>query len=289
MEKYSIKLPNVDFKFLMYKPNAKGTRIKRYVLDIKNHQKAWFKYQGTGYNVSEACSEKMSYEIAKVLGYDCAKIELAKDENMQIGVLNYLFTDTGEFIHMDAISYLNKQEKERPNFYTINNIKMVLDNIDKNLFRGFIKLMIFDALIGETDRHEENWGIKVTKYGYEFSPFYDNGCNLLREFKNEAYAHKYYDNYDKFDLYIRKSKTYIYKEDNKHRFGHFELISYLNDNYHDILIKEISNLNKLTDDLIENIVNKIPDELLTVKHKEYIIYYLKKRKEILINIIEKEV
>lgn len=144
--------------------------------------------------------------------------------------------------------------------------------------------MVFDALIGETDRHEENWGIELTKKGYKFSPFYDNGCNLLREFRNESYALKYYDNISKFEEYIYKSKTYIYKENSKQRFKHFELIEYLNHEYHNILIKEITNLKKLTDNKIEKIINKIPDELLTNKHKEYIIRYLKKRRNILLSI-----
>lgn len=275
MEKYSIKLSDNDFKFLNYISNTKGSRTKRLVIDIISKEKAWFKYQGQGYNVSEACSEKMCYEIAKVLGYNCAKIELAKDENNQIGILNYLFIDVNKITHMDAVSYLNEQENERPYFYTVSNIKRTLDNIDGKLFNGFIRLMLFDALVGETDRHEENWGVEITKDGYEFSPLYDNGCNLLREFRNEEYAAKYYDDIQRFDAYIYKSKTYIFKEDNKHRYKHFELIEYLNEEYHDILVKEIRNLNKLTDDKIENIVNKIPNELLTDKHKEYIIYYLK--------------
>lgn len=284
MEKYSIKLSDNDFKFLNYISNTKGSRTKRLAIDIISKEKAWFKYQGQGYNVSEACSEKMCYEIAKVLGYSCAKIELAKDENNQIGILNYLFIDVNKITHMDAVSYLNEQENERPYFYTVSNIKRTLDNIDGKLFNGFIRLMLFDALVGETDRHEENWGVEITKDGYEFSPLYDNGCNLLREFRNEEYAAKYYDDIQRFDAYIYKSKTYIFKEDNKHRYKHFELIEYLNEKYHDILVKEISNLNKLTDDKIENIVNKIPDELLTDKHKKYIIYYLKKRRDILLSI-----
>lgn len=284
MEKYSIKLSDNDFKFLNYISNTKGSRTKRLAIDIISKEKAWFKYQGQGYNVSEACSEKMCYEIAKVLGYNCAKIELAKDENNQIGILNYLFIDVNKITHMDAVSYLNEQENERPYFYTVSNIKRTLDNIDGKLFNGFIRLMLFDALVGETDRHEENWGVEITKDGYEFSPLYDNGCNLLREFRNEEYAAKYYDDIQRFDAYIYKSKTYIFKEDNKHRYKHFELIEYLNEEYHDILVKEIRNLNKLTDDKIENIVNKIPNELLTDKHKEYIIYYLKKRRDILLSI-----
>lgn len=107
---------------------------------------------------------------------------------------------------------------------------------------------------------------------------------MLREFKSEEYAKNYYNNIKDFDAFIYKSKTYIYKEDNKKKYKHFELIEYLNENYHDTVQKEIENLNKLTDDIIEEIVNKIPDNLLTKMHKENIIAYLKKRRDILLNI-----
>ena len=76
MEKYSIKTPKEDFRFLMDNTNAKGSRVKKLIID-NDGNKAFFKYEGKGYLVSEACSEKMSYEIAKILGYECARIELA--------------------------------------------------------------------------------------------------------------------------------------------------------------------------------------------------------------------
>ena len=145
--------------------------------------------------------------------------------------------------------------------------------------------MIFDALVGEQDRHEENWGITKSGNEYKLSPLYDNGDSLLRNFKDIIYAEAYYSGKKEFDSYINKSKTIIYKEDNKKQYKHFELIKYLNDNYTDVVQKEILNLNKLTDEIIENIVNKIPDELLTDIHKKYIIIYLKKRRDILLGIL----
>lgn len=227
----------------------------------------------------------MSYEIAKILGYDCARIELAKDSEGVLGILNYLFIDIGKTEHIDAIAYLNINKNQRPYFYTISNIKKRLDELDKRLFEDFIKVMVFDALVGEQDRHEENWGIKQIGNQYKFSPLYDNGCNLLRNFKDESYAKDYYIGKKNFDAYINKSKTIIYKEDNKTQYKHFELIEYLNENYNDIIKKEILNLNKLTNEKIEEIVEKIPEDLLTKIHKEYIIKYLKKRRDILLNII----
>lgn len=283
MKKYPIKIQDRDFKFLEIKINTKGTRAKRFAVDFRGN-KAFFKYQGNGYLVSESCSEKMCYEIAKVLGYECAKIELAKDSEGTIGVLNYLFIDIGSNEHIDAASYLNIHDNERKKFYTISNIKNTLDMFDNRLFNDFIKIMVFDALVGEQDRHEENWGIEKNGNLYRLSPLYDNGDSLLRDFRNENFAEDYYSKKKDFDAYIKKSKTIIYKEDNCKTYKHFELINYLNDNFHDIVQKEINNLNKLTDKVIEKIVNKIPDNLLTDMHKKFIILYIKKRRNILLNI-----
>lgn len=285
MEEYPIKTPKKDFHFIEKNLNAKGSRVKKLVVDEEG-QKAFFKYEGKGYLVSEACSEKMSYEIAKILNYDCARIDLAVDEKGVLGVLNYVFVDIGQTEHIDAIAYLNKQGKDRASFYTVTNIKKTLDELDKQLFEGFIKIMVFDALVGETDRHEENWGIQRIEGHYKFSPQYDNGCNLLREFKNEDFAEMYYSQRRNFDAYIRNSKTLIYKEKEKKKYKHFELIKYLDDNYHEIVKKEIVNLKKLTDEKIDLIVDKLPKELMTEKHRSYIKIYLKKRRDILIEIVD---
>lgn len=284
MRKYPIKLPPKDFKFLDKTYNTKGTREKKLVIDNRN-QLAFFKYQGKGYNVSEACSEKLCYELARVLGYDCARIELAKDSNGNLGVLNYLFVKPNSVEHTDAIDYLNIHDKDRSKFYTISNIKATLDNLDKNLFNDFLKIMLFDALVGEQDRHEENWGVKKINGRYVISPLYDNGCSLLREFKDDNFAEGYYSEKKDFDAYIKRSTTIIYKEDGKSRYKHFELIKYLNETYHSILLNEVEKLYKLKDKDIENIVNRIPNELLTDRHRAYIISYLKKRRDIIINII----
>ncbi len=47
-------------------------------------------------------------------------------------------------------------------------------HIDHSL-EYWMKLMFFDALIGNTDRHHENWGVIN---GSELSPIYDNGISL---------------------------------------------------------------------------------------------------------------
>lgn len=99
-------------------------------------------------------------------------------------------------------------------------------------------------------------------------------------------AQKYYEGIKDFDSYVRRSKTLIYKENNKEKYKHFELVQYLYDNFPMLVVPEIEKLNSLTDEIIETIVNKIPAELLTNKHKDYIILYLIKRRDILLSIIK---
>ncbi|MEI3251502.1 MAG: HipA domain-containing protein [Candidatus Gastranaerophilaceae bacterium] len=285
MRYYKIKIETKDFNFINNDTILKGARRKKLGLD-KNKKITMFKYEHENYECSEACSEKMAYEIAKVLGYKCAKIELAKDTENNIGVLNYLFSDREKSPHTDIVTYLNKESNERSEYYTVSNIKKTLDEIDKSLFQGFIRIMVFDALIGEQDRHEENWGITEKNGKYSISPLYDNGDSLLREFKNKDMLKKFQNGERDFDAYINRSKTLIYKEDKKKRYKHFELIDFLNKNYHEMVKTEIDNLNKLTDNDIDLIVNRIPSELLTNGQKEYIICYLRKRRDILLNKIK---
>lgn len=279
---YPIKKQEKDF-VLMNDFITKGTRKKKVVWDKREKQVAFFKYEE--YDCTESCSEKMAYEIAKVLEYPIARIELAEDENGVIGILNYLFVNTKEVEHIDAVSYINQNNLKREQFYTIKNIKSCLDQLDIALFNQFLKILVFDALIGETDRHEENWGILIGDEGYRISPLYDNGCNLLREFKDIKFAEKYYSGQKSFDSYIERSRSLIYNEATQKTYTHLELIKELYKECPNIIQNEIDNISKLTDNEIDRIVQSIPNYLMLDKQKEYIIKFIKRRKEKLREII----
>lgn len=292
---YKIKKVNKDFEFLEQNTrNTKGSRKKRIILDLKSLKKhklklGFFKYEK--YNCSESCSEKMAYEIAKILNKPCAEIEFAKDENGTIGIISYLFVDINNKrhakTHIDAKDFFNQNEFQRKEFCTIKNIKIFLDKFNPTLFESFLGIMVFDALVGETDRHEENWGLLKIDNKYQISPLYDSGCNLLREFKDPDNANKYYDGTKDFDKYIERSKTLIYKE-NGQRYRHMELIQELYANYPNVISREIQNLEKLTDRKVKRILKKIPKKFLEKKHKEYIYKYIIKRRNILLNMLGKE-
>lgn len=282
MNKYKVYKEKKDFARLNNNVfNTKGTRDKFVVLD-KSKNIAFFKYYK--YNCRELCSEKMCSEIAKIIGFECAKIELAQDENGKFGVLNYRFVVTAKGQeHSDILEYLTNSEENRKEFYSLNNIIKCLNNLGSDLIPKFIQIMVFDALVGETDRHEENWGITKNKGRSKISPLYDNGCNLLWQC-DDLDLLDFEKSRDNFIKFIKKSPTCIFNKQ-KHKYKHFELVTVLYEQYPIDVKKCILSLKQLSNKKIQEIVYKIPDNLLTDLHKKYIIQYLIIRRDILLDII----
>ena len=283
MFKYRILNEGKDFIFLENnRSNTKGSREKRIIIDRHNLKSGFFKYQK--YNCSEACSEKLACEIAKVLNIETAQIEFAKDEKGILGIISYLFIKDGE-THTDAKDFFNVNQFDRRKFCKISSIKIFLDSFGKNEFEKFIEIMVFDALIGESDRHEENWGLTKNINGYSLSPLYDSSCNLLRAFKNSEIARPYYNKEKNLEEYSNKSKTCIYKENLQGRYKHFELIEKLLEDYPQITKNKIKKLKKLTNLKIRIILNRLPCGIIEDMHKEYIYKYIIIRKKYLLNLL----
>lgn len=69
---------------------------------------------------------------------------------------------------------------------------------------------LFDALIGNSDRHQDNWGILIRKRKgiaqYALSPLFDNGTSLGHELLTTKVA-TWAD--DRYDFYIRRGRHHL--------------------------------------------------------------------------------
>lgn len=287
-----IKINELRFREYTSRP-TKGTRRKRILEDIKKRKSVFLKYcaeKNNEYRKStELASEKIAHEIAKKLGYKSAEIELAKDQEGKLCILNYDFLGTDQtLVEFVSEASIDPDNDDRRKKYTIQNIKNTLEKIDKKLYLEFIKLQIFDALIGEGDRHEENWGYIRSGISKDiiFAPFYDNGDSLMHNIPDEKIK-EYQNNNERFLCFINKSRTSIF-DIAGHKFKHFQLIDYLINENPSFLKTELKKINILTNDIIEEIVNGIPDEFLTHSHKSIVQQYIKIRREILIKKVMSE-
>ncbi|QDZ09089.1 hypothetical protein FPZ24_07075 [Sphingomonas panacisoli] len=84
----------------------------------------------------------------------------------------------------------------------------------------------FDALIGNTDRHQENWGLLWSNSGtvprVRFSPAFDNGTSLGHEI-TEAALPKFEDDVH-LARYVSRGRHHMKWTLSDGRLGHFEML-----------------------------------------------------------------
>jgi len=125
-----------------------------------------------------------------------------------------------------------KNLKEKRRVYTL---KVVVDSIrnyvsnhigSEKLWDQFFELLVFDALIGGTDRHYYNWGILEKADSGEFirlAPAFDNGISLL--WKMKEYRPQFMR-----DLMVRnfpKRAESMFKKINGGKYSLFEVLGEL--------------------------------------------------------------
>lgn len=157
-----------------------GTRAKRIYVDPKTEMEHFFKCSkelndGTFRYPLEFWSEIASSKIGRYLGFNILdyNIGYAPLERQPVGCLSISMVDTPEDILTEGVEYLRgfnskydpiRDEKK----YTLGFILNALNSFDlRNADLEIIEMLVFDALIGNSDRHQENWGF-ITKYKKTF-------------------------------------------------------------------------------------------------------------------------
>jgi hypothetical protein len=101
------------------------------------------------------------------------------------------------------------------------------------LLKGLVKMIVFDAIIGNDDRHFYNWGIldsiKKSKKPPKFAPLYDSARGLLWNWSDDNIAthlKNHYSNGKKIAHYILNASPRISVEGNS-TVNHFSLVGFL--------------------------------------------------------------
>ena len=154
---------------------------------------------GTGEN----WSEKASFEIANLLGTPCAQYHLATCQGVQGTISERMFPSEGGLVlanlilsrldpgYDDTLRFKQARHKLSValNFVGSSVLKPPLGSEqrfpDLSARDHFIGYLVLDALIGNTDRHHENWGIVVVPHGddnaYHLAATFDHASSLGRE------------------------------------------------------------------------------------------------------------
>lgn len=309
-----------------YATSTKGTRDKLVLLEPGTEDTYFLKFPmnkpGRDYT-PENWSEVIAYELGNYFGFDVLEYNLAAyrgkvgciSKNMVRSSANELLVEGHSILSRYDDSY-DPGDKNTYNMYTFDFVKnSIVAYGMKNYVADFIKILVFDAIIGNSDRHQSNWGIiqasvkkeerknRLTRFipfvqdvkmkvetEYRPAPIYDSGCCLGRE-HDEGKLLQMLESDEAIDKYVRKGTAELRIARDKKKCRHDELLSFIKNTDHgewrDVIETEISRVVTIYKEdeirqLIYNTDEGLPDEYkerygLTMARKEFICRVIGKR------------
>lgn len=180
-----------------------GTRSKAVVESPQNESLYFFKKSIPKYK-HEFWSEIIASEIGNVLGFNVLRYDIAYKGD-EVGCISKLMIDINFQQLTEGVNFLQgydntymPEEKESYDKYTFHFIEKALYEykLEKTI-PDLIKTIIFDCIIGNGDRHQENWGYII------------NTKVVDLKFNNKLMNSRSFKQFIKMFLFIRFIRTFI--------------------------------------------------------------------------------
>lgn len=251
---------------------------------------------------TEHVSEWLAFQLGKILGIRCAEVKLGSYHG-RMGSLSVLITDDKEehlelnegvaFIKELCPQYDAKKMIDRTSgtYYCLNQVLQATEQYLPIQF--WIEVLLFDFLIGNTDRHQSNWALLKDEAGqYQQCPLYDNGSSLCSYIEDDQIDRLFSkDTGPMRRLTDTGSRSRIRIDGSiKKEPTHKEVVRYLLDRYPRSAVPTARLfLDRLSQGKIDGLLSELPDDICSKKRKMLISYYLSEKKRILSQLLEEGV
>lgn len=184
------------------------------------------------------------------------------------------------------------RETESGRYYCFDQFLEITS--EEYFVRKWIEMILFDYLIGNTDRHQNNWAFLIKLRDkekenpqYRFCPLYDNGsslCSYVNETDIDAFLGR---DKNRFDALVdRKSRSMIRIDGfSKTRPTHREVVEYLVKQYKYAFAFSRDIIKRMGDKVITCLLNQY-SAILTENRIELIKKFLIAKVQILNDILE---
>ena len=253
-----------------------GRSEKVWLINPDTGQSGLFKYK-KDVTTTDHISECIAYQVASLIGIPCAKFELGIYCGRE-GSMSYNIIQDGNESLIEGINFINFiypnynpekfKDMKSGEMYSIEMIEKVVKGFVE--FEQFLKIPIFDYLIGNTDRHQSNWAVLWDEKMARISPLYDNSsslCAYLSAEQVKGYLGK--DSLRWRSLVETKSKSILRRTlTEEKRPTHLQVMEYIKDNYYAQTLELIEKIIEvMTEKSIHDILNQYEEELLSSSKK----------------------
>ena len=247
-------------------------------------QTEWlFKYPQP--NTGQHWAEKIAAEVASLLEIPHARVELAIFSDDK-GSATKSFADNGrELVHGNQmleweVRGYDPGKKFGQSSHTLANIWKVLDRVfitpegKRNAKVRMAKYVILDAVIGNTDRHHENWGVLRTWKGNRWvgrvAPSFDHASSLGRELLDLRRSRLLREG--RVGAYSEKGRGAVYwSEDERHGPSPLKLTRRAARDYPDLFDPGLVKLGKLDMKTINHQVGRVPSDWMSPTARDFAI------------------
>lgn len=253
----------------------------------------------------EFWSEIIASEIGNTLGLSILHYDVAWKED-RLGCLSKSMINPQIEELQEGYKWLtgfdDRYDINDKDAYTFQIIERLLTTRFKheNFIKNLIEIIVFDSIIGNEDRHQENWSIIVinklvqkntlflrketfTETSYKFAPIYDSGSSMGRELADTKVAQILTDNVQ-MEAYVNRGQSEIHWEGERGKQKHLDLIRKVSESgYRNMVTEVINSIRERYDaKAIADIINGV-DECLPERHKSLKIP--QQRKDFLIKLV----
>lgn len=232
----------------------------------------------------EHWAEKISAEVAGLLGVPHARVELAECQGGVGSITENIVPECCDLIHGNEIleSGISQNDTGELNFHrsdhTLENIWMGLNRAFESgddvseAKRQFAKYLVLDAIVGNVDRHSENWGMLrgrgETGFSRSLAPSYDHGSSLGRELSNRQRDRQLANN--RVGDYVERGRGGIFwSSADTHGPSPLQLVRLAACVYPDMLHPAVSMVESLEEKTLRGVVDRIPSYWMTPSARSF--------------------
>ena len=220
------------------------------------------------------------------MGVSHARVELAEHEGNRGSITENIVPENYDLIHGNevlesadfphAVDDLNFHRSD----HTLENIWLALDRTFESetarteVKNQFVEYLVLDAVVGNTDRHSENWGILqnqgASRRVESLAPSYDHGSSLGHEFRGEDRKRVLAEH--GVGRYAERGRGQIYWQRTDRRGpSPLKLIRLATPRYPEVFHTAKAKLDSLSDSHLRDIVNAVPEEWMAPSAKSFAI------------------